>query len=260
MNAWVDNNWPDVNWPEGPHSTDLSGDTSRVPWLRLYEAHDIQQAQMVVDLLVQQGIVAHIRGGFLQAGLGELPAAGLISVWIPETKFALAQEVIADFENGAIAQSDLVHKAQAILSKQGLTLPLCSDGESPYSVVIENSRYGANQTIEALVKQEMTRVTQLAWLYEADGQTAYPLVGDVLILLDEDAEPALLMRVDTVSRVNFAQVDEQTALAEGFSELRAWQEAKWKEFAADCQAVGRKPAPQMPLICLQISVLHDLRV
>ena len=53
---------------------------------------------MLLDLLQQEGLSARIHGEHLQGAMGELPAAGLVSLVIPEEEFAAAREVIARWE------------------------------------------------------------------------------------------------------------------------------------------------------------------
>tara|TARA_B100000676_G_C18056835_1_gene834995 strand:+ start:536 stop:814 length:279 start_codon:yes stop_codon:yes gene_type:complete len=53
---------------------------------------------MLADLLEQVGIMAQVQGDMLQGAMGELPAAGLASVWVAESDECRAREVIADFE------------------------------------------------------------------------------------------------------------------------------------------------------------------
>ncbi len=60
---------------------------------------------MLADLLEQVGIMAQVQGDMLQGAMGELPAAGLASVWVAESDEARAREVIADFEASQPADS-----------------------------------------------------------------------------------------------------------------------------------------------------------
>ena len=53
---------------------------------------------MVAGLLEQVGIAAQVRGDLLQGAVGELPAAGLASVWVDNDDESRAREVVADYE------------------------------------------------------------------------------------------------------------------------------------------------------------------
>ncbi|MGJ3255622.1 MAG: DUF2007 domain-containing protein [Alcanivorax sp.] len=64
----------------------------------VFHARDGIEAHMLADLLDQVGIMAQVQGDMLQGAVGELPAAGLASVWVAESDESRAREVIAEFE------------------------------------------------------------------------------------------------------------------------------------------------------------------
>ncbi|GMW06630.1 MAG: hypothetical protein AMXMBFR8_14270 [Nevskiales bacterium] len=47
---------------------------------RIYEAANAIEAHMIVHLLGQAGIEGRVEGEYLQGGVGELPAVGLVGV------------------------------------------------------------------------------------------------------------------------------------------------------------------------------------
>ena len=51
---------------------------------RIYQAANNVEAHMIVHLLGQAGITAHVQGEHLQSGVGELPAAGLVAVAVAD--------------------------------------------------------------------------------------------------------------------------------------------------------------------------------
>lgn len=65
----------------------------------VYEAAETIEAHMILNLLTQAGISGNIAGEFLQSGVGELPASGLIKVQVEEEDFLEASEIIADWES-----------------------------------------------------------------------------------------------------------------------------------------------------------------
>lgn len=71
----------------------------------LYEAANAIEAHMLLDLLAQQGLSAHIHGEHLQGAIGELPAAGLVRLVIPEEQYERAREVITRWESAQPLQS-----------------------------------------------------------------------------------------------------------------------------------------------------------
>ncbi len=64
----------------------------------VYQARDGLEAHVVADLLDQVGIAARVQGDLLQGGVGELPAAGLVSVWVDNDEEARAREVVESYQ------------------------------------------------------------------------------------------------------------------------------------------------------------------
>ena len=55
-------------------------------------------AHLALHQLQQAGIKAEIRGEFLQGGVGELPAAGNLRIYVAASDVDEAKQVIADWE------------------------------------------------------------------------------------------------------------------------------------------------------------------
>lgn len=64
----------------------------------LYEAASGVEAHMLLDLLKQRGIEAHIQGEHLQGAMGELPAAGLVRLVIDEEHYDEARDILDAWE------------------------------------------------------------------------------------------------------------------------------------------------------------------
>ena len=60
----------------------------------VYEASNAIEAHMIQDLLMQEGLSAHIHGEHLMGAIGELPASGLIRLVVDESDFAQARAVV----------------------------------------------------------------------------------------------------------------------------------------------------------------------
>lgn len=60
----------------------------------LYEASNAIEAHMLLDLLKQEGLSAHVRGEHLQGALGEIPAAGLVRLEIDESDYVQARALV----------------------------------------------------------------------------------------------------------------------------------------------------------------------
>lgn len=65
--------------------------------VRLYSAEDTIEAHLLRHMLEQQGMQAFITGEHLEGAVGELPAGGLIDVWVLEEHLADARDVLEDF-------------------------------------------------------------------------------------------------------------------------------------------------------------------
>jgi hypothetical protein len=65
----------------------------------IYEpAHSIE-ANLIVGLLKQFGIQAHIAGEYLQGGSGELPAFGLMRVMVEDKDAESARQLIEEWNS-----------------------------------------------------------------------------------------------------------------------------------------------------------------
>ncbi len=53
---------------------------------------------MILDLLRQQGLAGRVDGEYLQGGIGELPAAGLVRVMVEEQDYAAAKALIEQWD------------------------------------------------------------------------------------------------------------------------------------------------------------------
>lgn len=60
----------------------------------VYQAAHALEAHMLADLIRQQGLRARVDGEYLQGGVGELPAAGLVRVLVEEEDYAAARAIV----------------------------------------------------------------------------------------------------------------------------------------------------------------------
>ena len=65
---------------------------------QIYQAANHIQAHMVMHVLEQAGVPAHVQGEFLQSGAGVLPLGGLVAVVVADEDVAVAREIIEDWE------------------------------------------------------------------------------------------------------------------------------------------------------------------
>jgi hypothetical protein len=65
---------------------------------RVYQAANHIQAHMVMHVLQQAGVNAHVQGEYLQSGAGELPVGNLVGVAVDDDDVEIAREIISDWE------------------------------------------------------------------------------------------------------------------------------------------------------------------
>lgn len=67
--------------------------------ITVYHASNSIEAYLVKNLLEQQEIAAYVFGDYLQGGVGEIPAIGLVTVNVDDTDYAEAKKIIDDWNN-----------------------------------------------------------------------------------------------------------------------------------------------------------------
>ena len=60
----------------------------------LYEALNSIEAHLILNLLEQDGLTARIDGEYLQGGIGELQAAGMVRIMIEENDYAKGRVIV----------------------------------------------------------------------------------------------------------------------------------------------------------------------
>jgi hypothetical protein len=68
-----------------------------MPMVKLYGAEDSIEAHLIKHMLEQQQIPVFISGEHLQGGAGELPAGGLVDIWVLDDCYDDALDVLEDF-------------------------------------------------------------------------------------------------------------------------------------------------------------------
>lgn len=63
-----------------------------------YRPMDMSEAQLLRQVLANHDIDCHISGEYLQGGVGELPAADLLGLWVPAQDLGLARELISAWQ------------------------------------------------------------------------------------------------------------------------------------------------------------------
>jgi hypothetical protein len=72
----------------------------------IYEARHGFEAQLLKDVLAQEGIDAEVCGDYLQGAVGDLPALGLVQLRVAPEQAAAARAVLLRWQAGEMALPD----------------------------------------------------------------------------------------------------------------------------------------------------------
>lgn len=69
-----------------------------MPRVKVYEPSSLIEAHLLRGMLEQFQIEAQVHGDTLIGGMGELPAAGLLSISVPDAQVEEAFDILRDYE------------------------------------------------------------------------------------------------------------------------------------------------------------------
>jgi uncharacterized protein YhfF len=113
--------------------------------------------------------------------------------------------------------------------------------------------------LAALVLEGRKRATTgLAFEYEREGEPL-PKKGDLSIVLGGDGKARCIIRTTSVRVMPFKDVPEEFAWKEGEDDrsLKSWREVHERVFTLDCQDVGKRFSPDMPVVCEEFEVVFQ---
>ena len=73
----------------------------------VYHASNSIEAYLIKNLLEQQEIPAYVFGDYLQGGVGEIPAIGLVTVNVSDSDYARAKEIVDEWDASVIIEDFL---------------------------------------------------------------------------------------------------------------------------------------------------------
>ena len=82
----------------------------------VYEASTGLDAHMILNLLEMRGISGRIEGEYLQGGIGELQAMGMVRVMVEERDYDAARQIISEWESIQPPEKDTEPDAQPVLN------------------------------------------------------------------------------------------------------------------------------------------------
>ena len=71
--------------------------------ISIYRGSDYFEAQLLRDLIEQEGLQVFLQGAALQGGLGELAAIGHLSIMVNDLDQSRARDIILAYERGDFA-------------------------------------------------------------------------------------------------------------------------------------------------------------
>lgn len=76
--------------------------------LCIYQPADLTEGELLRHILMERHIHCHLSGQYLQGAIGELPAHGLLGIWVPAEDADLARELISSWQQAepVMPQSD----------------------------------------------------------------------------------------------------------------------------------------------------------
>ena len=101
-----------------------------------------------------------------------------------------------------------------------------------------------------------TATASLVWAYEAEKEPL-PEVGDHSIILNGGGESICIIETTAVRILPFDEVDAEQAYLEGEGDrsLAFWRAVHWEAFGRECEAIGRHPSKQMPVLCERFHIV-----
>ena len=73
----------------------------------VYHATNSIEAYLIKNLLEQQEIPAYVFGDYLQGGVGEIPAIGLVTVNVSDSDYTRAKEIVDEWDASVIVEDFL---------------------------------------------------------------------------------------------------------------------------------------------------------
>ena len=73
----------------------------------VYHASNSIEAYLIKNLLEQQEIPAYVFGDYLQGGVGEIPAIGLVTVNVSDSDYTKAKEIVDEWDASVIVEDFL---------------------------------------------------------------------------------------------------------------------------------------------------------
>ncbi len=115
----------------------------------------------------------------------------------------------------------------------------------------------ANRLGELVRGGVKTATCSLLWSYEVEGQPL-PQVDEYIVIVNWEGTPLCIILTTEVELRQFNKVDAIFAYEEGEGDrsLDYWRKVHWEVFSNECNMIGYRPVPGMPLVCERFRLVY----
>jgi uncharacterized protein YhfF len=115
----------------------------------------------------------------------------------------------------------------------------------------------ADELVELVVSGCKRATAGALWSYEHEDEPI-PRAGDYSVITDGVGRARCVIRTTSVEIVPFSEVGESFAEEEGEGDLSLdyWREGHWMYFTQELADYGRKPEPDMPVVCERFDLVY----
>jgi uncharacterized protein YhfF len=131
------------------------------------------------------------------------------------------------------------------------TLPGSASPPEDYQVWHFSDNEESANKLGGLVRAGIKTATcSLLWSYEVEDQPL-PQVNEYIVITNWEGTPLCIIQTTEVEVRDFNKVDAIFAYEEGEGDrsLDYWRQVHWEVFSNECNMIGYRPTPGMPLVC-----------
>jgi len=120
----------------------------------------------------------------------------------------------------------------------------------------DDNEASADELAELVLAGTKRATAGLAWSFEK-APARLPRVGDLSIVTNWKMRPRCVIETQRVDVVPFDEVSEEFAATEGEGDgsLEYWRRVHLAYFGRECERLGRKIDPRMPVVCERFAVI-----
>lgn len=156
-----------------------------------------------------------------------------------------------------MAVSDMQARQREFWQAAGRAVPALSPTTGHQIWHFGDSEQLARDLAELVLHGPKRATAGLLWDAELD-PSMMPVHGGHSLVTDHAGAPLLIIRTTHVEVRPYGEVDAEFAAAEGEGDgsLAYWREAHWAYFSHRCEALGRAPSNDMPVILERFALIY----